>query len=254
MTKKIESILKKKTGYEVIINDETFMIEPDLKLKYHLVPDMELDLKTFHELMDENEFSFFYRLCIVKLKKMQTRFELMSLMQAKGAKPNIIKQVLQKLESRKYIDDDEYTKIFIQLKSSSKGIKMLEYELKKKGVSHDVINKHLSVIDEQEAVSHLLRKKLTTLTSKSKQQKIQSLKSYLASKGFGLHVIEKNMNEITFDDEQEQSNLLKDYEKLSFKFQHLDLYLKNQEILKRLYQKGYSISDIKRIINQTLEL
>jgi len=121
MNKKIELIEKKKTGYEVHINDEVLMIEPELKIKYHLTLGMEIDLKTYHELIDENEFSTFYRMCILKLKKMQTRYELKTLMESKGAKQKIIKQVLSKLENRKYVDDDEYTKIYIQMKSSSKG-------------------------------------------------------------------------------------------------------------------------------------
>jgi regulatory protein len=254
MNKKIELIEKKKTGYEVHINDEVLMIEPELKIKYHLTLGMEIDLKTYHELIDENEFSTFYRMCILKLKKMQTRYELKTLMESKGAKQKIIKQVLSKLENRKYVDDDEYTKIYIQMKSSSKGPKMLEFELRKKGVSPDLIAKHLSVIDEQEAISHLLKKKMTSLKSKSKQQKILSLKSYLVSKGFDLSTIERELLNVSFDEDQEIINLTKDYQKLLYKYQHLDDYQKNQEIYKRLYQKGYSSSSIKKIMNQALEL
>jgi regulatory protein len=254
MIKKIDFIEKRKTGFEVHIDDEVLMIEPDLKIKYHLNLGMEIDLNTFHQLIDENEFSTYYRMCVLKLKKMQTRYELKIMMETKGAKQKIIKQVLSKLEDKKYIDDEEYTKIYIQMKSSSKGPKMLDYELRKKGVSPDLISKHLSVIDEQEAISHLLKKKMTSLKSKSKQQKILSLKSYLVSKGFDLSTIERELLNVSFDEDQEIINLIKDYQKLLYKYQHLDDYQKNQEIYKRLYQKGYSSSNIKKIMNQALEL
>jgi regulatory protein len=250
----IDFIEKKKTGYEVHLNDEVLIIEPELKIKYHLTLGMEIDLKTYNLLIDENEFSTFYRMCISTLKKMQTRYELKAMMESKGAKQKIIKQVLSKLEEKKYIDDEEYTKIYIQMKSSSKGPKMLEYELRKKGISPDLITKHLSLIDEQEAISHLLKKKMTSLKTKSKQQKILSLKSYLFSKGFDRSAIEKELFSISFDDDQELLNLAKDYQKLLYKYQHLDLYQKNQQIYQRLYQKGYLSTDIKKIMNQELEL
>jgi len=95
---------------------------------------------------------------------------------------------------------------------------------------------------------------MTSLKSKSKQQKILSLKSYLVSKGFDLSTIERELLNVSFDEDQEILNLTKDYQKLLYKYQHLDDYQKNQEIYKRLYQKGYSSSSIKKIMNQALEL
>jgi len=247
--KTIESIQKKKAGFEIKISDEILIIEPELKIKYHLNVGTELDLKTFNQLVDENDFAYFYRLSIVRLKKIQTRFELKEYMESKGAKQKIVRQVLDKLESRNYINDEDYIKTYLQLKSSSKGPKMIEFELRKKGVSPELIDRYLSVLDEHEAISHLMRKKVSTLKSKSKQQKTQNIKSYLLSKGFNLSAIDHELSKLIFDDEQETSNLLKDYEKLKNKYQHIESYEQKQEIIKRLYQKGYRIDDIKKVMD-----
>jgi SOS response regulatory protein OraA/RecX len=249
--KTIESVIKKRGYIEVSVDDQVILFDDEIMMKYKLKVGVSIELSEWKLIRDENEHLLFYKLAIKKLKKMMTTHEMKVFLESKGASSSIISDTIRKLKSKKYLDDELYIKTYIAFKKDTYGPKKLEYELKQKGIPFEWIEKHLSTINEHEIIKDLIDKKLNSLKNKSTIQKKMSLKTYLLGKGFSLQIIDIMIQSLSFDDIDEQSNLKKDYEKLIYKFSHLQGYEREQKILTKLYQKGYTLSDIKKIMMQS---
>ncbi|TNF07736.1 MAG: hypothetical protein EP317_04235 [Bacillota bacterium] len=247
--KTVKEVIKKSNLYHVTIDDETISFDPEIVLKYRLKVGVTFDIKDYHQLMNDNEYLIFYKLALKKLKKMMTTYEMKTFLSEKNCRESIIKQILKTLTDKKYIDDVYYVKTYISLKSSSYGVKKLSYELKQKGVLFDLVEAELSKIDELPHIQQLITKKLPSLKNKSHYQTILKLKTYLLQKGFESDKIDHALSKLSYDEKADLSNLKKDFEKLEFKIKCDDPYEKNQKIMSKLYQKGYKIEDIKKIIH-----
>jgi regulatory protein len=104
----------------------------------------------------------------------------------------IIKKTIDFLEDNKYINDREFTVNWIRYKMENRplGRASLEYELRKKGISTDLIEESLCEIygdefDEYEIAVKMAERKLVSLKDKRK------LFGYLQRKGFSYDTIER---------------------------------------------------------------
>ena len=246
--KTIQSIVKKKGYYQVSFDQETIHIHPDILIKYHLSLQKSFDSKTFKSIMDDNDYLIYYELAIGKLKKLMTRFEMKTYLIEKGANESIVKRILHDLESKRYINDLEYVKWFIALKKSTIGPKMMAYKLKQKGIDFELVDQMINQMDQTEEIKNLIQKKLSSLSQKSNHQKLISIKTYLLSKGFDTQTIDHYLSKLTFKDSDDQKLILRDYEKLKYKYRDLKGYELKDKIYQKLYQKGYTIDMIKKVI------
>ncbi|MDX9691782.1 MAG: RecX family transcriptional regulator [Acholeplasmataceae bacterium] len=248
--KTINQLVKKKNQYLVTFgDDEPIIFDPEIVLKYRLKIGSSFDVKTYHQLIEDNNFNIFYQLAIKKLKKMMTIHEMKVYLITQGASEAITKQMIKKLKDKKYLDDEIYLKTYISLKAHQHGPKKLSYDLKQKGIPFEFIENALNEINESEVIQSLMDKKIPSLKQKPYQQKVRLLKSFLLQKGFSNEAIDHELSTITYDQQSDITSLIKDYEKLNQKIKSDDLYEKNQKIIQKLYQKGYRIEDIKKIIH-----
>jgi regulatory protein len=248
--KTINQLAKKKNQYHVTFGeDEPIIFDPEIVLKYKLKVGMSFDTKTYYQLIQDNDFNIYYQVAIKKLKKMMTTHEMKDYLSAQGAKDDIIKQIIKKLKDKKYLDDELYLKTYISLKAHQHGPKKLSYDLKQKGIPFEFIEDALNKLNESDVIQSLIDKKLPSLKQKPYQQKVRLLKSFLLQKGFSNDAIDHQLSTITYDQSSDILSLKKDYEKLNQKIKSDDLYEKNQKIIQKLYQKGYRIEDIKKIIH-----
>jgi SOS response regulatory protein OraA/RecX len=249
--KTINQLVKKKNQYHITFGeDQPITFDPEIVLKYRLKVGMAFDTKTYHQLIQDNDFNIYFQLAIKKLKKMMTTHEMKVYLSDQGAKDDIIKQIIKKLKDKKYLDDELYLKTYISLKAHQHGPKKLSYDLKQKGIPFELIEQALDSIDESPVISDLISKKLLSLKQKPYQQKLRLLKSYLLQKGFSNDVIDHHLSTMTYDQQTDLICLKKDYDKLYQKIKSDDVYEKNQKIIQKLYQKGYRIEDIKKITHQ----
>jgi regulatory protein len=246
--KTIETVQKKTNYYLVVINNEEIQIDPEIYIKYHMRPGESFELKQYNEIITENILLINYKKAIKKLKKMMTTFEMKQYLEKEGVSEVIIKQIIFKLKSRKYLDDELYVKTYLSVKKGLLGPKKISYELKQKGIPFDIVDESVKSIDEHKDVHHLIQKKLASLRNKSNHQKKISLKTYLLSKGYSNAAIDSELNKLSLNQENDLENLKKDYEKLLYKLSGLKQDEKRQKITQKLYQKGYQIEDIKKII------
>lgn len=246
----VESIQKKNKNYEVGFNQEKYQIEPELMIKYHLKLKDVLDEKTFQDLMIENDYLFYNKLGIAKLKRMMTIHEMRTYLESKGAKASIIKQLIHDYVKKKYLDDGLYAKFYTQLKKESDGPRAIENKLREKGISREIIDKEISQIDETAILRSALPKKMASIKNKSKKQMIQTLKGYYMRKGFSLDPVENTIKENLSSYQVNEIELVKkEAQKLLKKYQskvepgELKYFL-----TQKLYAKGFKIDDIKKVI------
>ena len=247
--KTIKNIIKKRGYVEVIVDEDIIVFDDEIIMKYKMKIGDSFEPIIWKNIREENDFNIYYQLAIKKLKKMMTTHEIKGFLESKGASSRTITEIVKKLKSKKYLDDELYLKTYISMKKGVYGPRKLNYELRQKGIPFEWIEQAIQKIDEQSIIFELVQKKLASLKHKSNLQKKLNLKTYLLSKGFSQEAIDHQLNQLVFDDSNELANLKKDYEKLCDKFNHLQGYEKEQKILSKLFQKGYALSEIKKIMS-----
>ncbi len=251
---KITEIKKQRLFYKVIINDdETIEVEPVIYMKYRLKLCLVLDEKTYKQFVNDNLYERYKRIGLNRLKKLQTKHELYTFLIEKGGPKYIVDQIIFEFSEKKYIDDDQFTKIYVELNKQRKGPLYLEKELQKKGVSLSIIRKYIYQIDEAPIVEKLVLNKIRLLTNKkTKRQIMIKIKTDLLRLGFHREVVEAIMISLENQFPTADDTLLeKAYDKARrlIKKDILD-YEDRQKIFKKLYQKGFSTERIKNIIDK----
>ena len=203
MEKIVSETKKLKNGYKVFFDDEplSIQLELDIYLKFHIKPGLSMDDKTYQQMVKENNELHYKRLGIERLKKMQTEKELFDYLVDKGCSRSLAKQLIQEYKDRRYVNDDEYTKIYVDIKKHQYGPMMLKVNLLKKGVNQVIIEKWLNKINEEEILSHLVTKKMSSFRNKTKRQIMTATKTYFLSKEFSRDfidsLIDSHMKDLT---------------------------------------------------------
>ncbi len=249
--KTITEIKKLKNGYKVLFNDDTesINVELDIYFKFHLKPGLTLDQATYQKMILENNELFYMRLGILRLKKMQTEKELYDYLIEKGCMKALAKKLMTYYKDRRYINDQEYAKIYIDIKKNQSGPQMLKSNLEKKGIDLDIIDNLLKNVDQEEILTRLISKKITTTKHKTKKQVLLTTKAHFLSKGFQSdlidNVLEKTSKNMNFNDAELLSKTFDKYY-LKFKDKKSGYELKSM-IKQKLYQKGFNLTDIENI-------
>jgi SOS response regulatory protein OraA/RecX len=248
--KTVTDIKKLKSGYKVTFNESIMVdIELDIYFKYHLKPGETLDEKTYQQMIDENHKLYYTNLGVTRLKKMQTYHELKTYLDEKGCPKHILNEVMKLFVDRRYINDVEYVKTYIELKKYQEGPNLIASKFEQKGISKDIALTYISKINQSEILNDLIPKKLNSFKHKTKKQALQSTKVYFMSKGYDREIIEpiifKHAHQYQGDD---QALLSKTFDKLYNTYKDKKQGYELKTLLKqKLYQKGFSFEDIENI-------
>ena len=122
-------------------------------------------------------------------------------MQLKGYEDNAINKSIEFLKEYNFINDDNYTKMFIRDKLNSIGSQKIKYTLIQKGIAKEIIEDELSKLNkesEKNTAINLAKKKLKSIEKKeSDNYKISGkLYNYLMSKGYTYDVTKDVVKEI----------------------------------------------------------
>ncbi|ADD02431.1 regulatory protein RecX [Thermoanaerobacter mathranii subsp. mathranii str. A3] len=121
-------------------------------------------------------------------KKIVTEKELYQKLKIRGFSENVINEVIEKLKSYNYINDEIYAKLFIEQKMNQlHSRKKIYYELINKGINREVIQESLRNFypkeKEVEIIKKIIEKKLKF------QEDTKKLKNYLYNSGFEIENI-----------------------------------------------------------------
>lgn len=170
---------------EVFIDNESIgKICVDAVVTFGFKSGVEVDLDKIRKIQYESNLILAKDKALNLLSRFpHTEFEIKSKLKRSGFGEDVCKACIDFLREYKYINDEEYAKIYIQTKGSKIGKNKLSMDLLKKGVSKEVSAKLLDEFEcDREEVFNILKKfmsnKERNLKNKSKAYR------FLYSRGF----------------------------------------------------------------------
>lgn len=194
---------KKKELFLVYFEDDSkFFVNYNIFEKYKISKDMEF---TEEEISKIKYFSDLERAKIKAIKyvlgKFKTKMEVVKKLNNEFQK-DIIDDVLYFLEENGYVDDRNYTKLFIEDKQNLNGYgkNKIKSLLIQKGIERKIIDEFIFDFDEEidfKNAKDMGEKKLNLLRNETDEfKKKQKIINYLAYRGFSFDIIQKVLGEI----------------------------------------------------------
>ena len=189
--------------------DERFAFGLDLEnyLKINLKVGNELSDEEVKDIVEKSEFSkTFDKLLRFAALRPRSKKEVYGWFYRKKVHESMQGKLVKKLEKLRFLDDEEFAKWWVEQRVSfrPRGKRLLQVELRQKGVEKDVIENALAELDE-EIDEKVMAKKLLKKNS-YKWDKLESGERktkagrYLAGRGFGWDVIKTVVDELVFDE------------------------------------------------------
>lgn len=104
----------------------------------------------------------------------------------------VIDATVDKLKQKGLINDKEFAKAWVEARGKKKSIRAIQAELFKKGISKEIINDKLLIInegDEEQIARKLLEKRIDRWKNLSDLEKKKKAYEYLARRGFDYEII-----------------------------------------------------------------
>ena len=173
----------------VFVDDKyAFSLDKDDPLSLKIKKDMEISDTQFYNFKMESDFSKAEKYAFdILSKKPYSKKELSDKLFKRGYEEILIYELTDKLSDLGYLDDMEYTKLFITYaKEKLWGNIKIKYELSKKGIDEGLIRQCLledSTDDTQDAIMSLIKTKYKGEDFSNMKTKAKNNKIYFA-KGF----------------------------------------------------------------------
>lgn len=204
---KITSIEPQRTKGRVnIYVDNVFSIgiDEELRYKYNLHVNMEVDDDFIKEILDAEELSKVKNYALRQLSyRQRSENELYSALRRKGYSEDHIDTVMDYCRENKYLDDREFTRAFIadKIYLNKYGPKRIRYELQMKGVSREIIDRYLDIDSDQEyeQAFELAEKRMKSYKNDDRNSIYRKLSGYLQRKGYSYEVVNKIIRELLKD-------------------------------------------------------
>lgn len=252
----IKEIKKYKNYSKVKYNDLEYDIENNVMIKYEISVGREYNLKLFNEILSENQYYYYNRLALTKLKRMLTTAELETFLVEKGANKLLIDKLIEKYIQNNYLNDEYYIKFYLETKSNREGPKLILKKLIEKGLDKDLINKQLNELDQIANIKSYIIKRIPKIKNKTKLQATIQLKKELITKGFSYNLSQELVDKIINNYEFDETDLInKEFNKVYLRQnKRKSGFELKQHIKQTLYQKGFSKSLIEEAIIKNQKL
>lgn len=146
----------------------------------------------------------YYNLCIRYLSyRPRSEKEVVDYLKKKSTKSpsltdSIISEIIEKLKSYNFIDDNAFVKFWIEqrVKFKHKPLRAIEYELKQKGIDRNLIDGALSEFEDKnifdlENAKKLAERKIEFYRNLEPEKRKEKVMRYLIGKGFSYDVVKK---------------------------------------------------------------
>lgn len=189
--------------FEVEFDEGTkLMMSYEIFEEYNISLDLELSDEEFEEIKYFSDIEFAKRRALVFLsKRMKTKVEVKRKLVELGFDYSVADEVVSFLEENSYLNDREYSKLFIEEKINLNGYgkNKIKSLLVQKGVSNDDFYDLLEDIEndvEFENALEMGKKKRRQLSDDDEYKIRKKLFSFLSYRGFGYDVINRVLREI----------------------------------------------------------
>ncbi|MDK2836655.1 MAG: regulatory protein [Thermosediminibacterales bacterium] len=119
----------------------------------------------------------------------------------KGFKEDVVEQAVRELKQKKYLNDEEYAKLWLENHQLLKpvGKRKVYWDLAKKGIPKEIIEKLVSDISEEyeyQTALKLANTRIKRYHNDSMEKKLNKTAAFLKRRGFGYDVIIKILQEL----------------------------------------------------------
>jgi len=197
---------KNENRANVYIDDEfAFGLQIETIYKFSLHRGMELTKAQIEEIKKEDSYysCYAYTLNIVE-KAWKTAAQVRKKLEKKEYAPEIIERVIQRmLEIGLIPTDEQFAELYTEIESESnwKSRRAIANKLKLKGVDNDVIENHVSQLDDRDVILKVAEKRLRLYKNLPRNAARQKLTQYLIGRGFDYADVEWAVNETIGSDE-----------------------------------------------------
>lgn len=246
----------KKVGtnkYRVYFDNNSLLLYEDVILKYNLLYKKDIDSDLLIEIDKENKKASIYDIALKYIGvRMRSVKELKEYLIRKKFDSKDIEDTIDKLIYQGLLNDKSFAKSYVsdKIHLTNNGLDKIRNDLEKLGVEESFINEALSSIDK-----NILLDKLNKIIEKevkiNSKLPIGKIKNKIVNKcinlGYKLEDINSILNNYVLIS---TSNIKNDYDKLYKKYSNkYDKYKLDSVLKSKLYQEGYSIEEINKIIN-----
>lgn len=255
----IESISQKKNSKKFVVktNEEDYIMTEDTIIKFYIFKDKEFTKEEFEKIIyDININESFNKVLNYLTYGPRSEYEIRLYIQ-KNDKEKVLKskdydEIISRLKSLNYVNDEIYAKQIVEYYKESKGKNYIRQYLKDKKVDSSIIEKSVILFendDEIETGLKIANKYSQTIRKYPFKKQKEMLMNKLLRSGFSLDSINKIITRVEVVDESDLT-LEKDYFKLLKKFENKNMssFEKKQHILNSLIAKGYDYKKINSIL------
>lgn len=184
-----------------IDNEFAFGLDREISYKYNLTIGDKLQKDYIDNLLKFEERNKVINSALRYLSyRQQSEKELIQKLRLKSYCESDISFALDYCKSKNYINDREFAKSFIRDKTNLNkyGSIRIRYELLKKGVDEDIIDKVLNIDFDEEypTALQLGMKKISAYKSDDRNTRYRKLASYLQRKGYSYEIVSKVLKEL----------------------------------------------------------
>lgn len=183
------------TRYSIFLDGEfAFGIGRDLLLESGLAKGEHLDQERLDAILARDAIDRAIATAMRALdQRMQSSRELRTRLMRKGFDAETIDRALEKLSDYGYLNDERFAELWIEnrLAHRPRGKRMLEQELRQKGIERQVVDETVAAmdIDDRAAALELARKRLKSVHGLPIEEQKKKLTGILARRGFDYGVI-----------------------------------------------------------------
>ena len=135
-------------------------------------------------------------------KYFKTEKQLKDKLYEKGYMRPVVEYVLGKVREYGYVSDETYAKAYIESGAKKKGMKLLKYELKGKGVSEEILESFEADDESEEKACFAFAEKFFQKNEPSRENK-RKLYQRLYSRGFSYDTISSALDKFNTDNDEE---------------------------------------------------
>ena len=183
-------------------NNQSINIHENVILKHNLLYKKEIDTNLLEKLDIDNNKENIYNKCIKYISvRLRSTYEIKEYLKRQQMENELIDTTIEKLKQNNLLNDEIFTKAFIndKLNFTTMGPYRIEQELKKHKIDSNIIYQYLSNIDDA-TIDYKINKQITKLmkSNKKKQNLRNKIYTNLLNLGYSNEMILRNINNYDF--------------------------------------------------------
>lgn len=249
----IEKIKKLNNGkYKIFFdNKEYITVYEDVILEENILFKKEISNDLINIINIKNDYYKIYNKTLKYIMtKVRSEMEINKYLDKQNIEKDEKEKIIADLKRKKILNDDNFYISYIsdRVRLSSDGPDKIRRDLLNHNIDINKINVELEKYDEviKEKLEKLINKKIKLLNKYSSYMIKQKIVEYFINLGYSKDAIDEILSNIELtNDEAIKKEYINQYNKLSKKYKDEELKYK---IRNNLYQKGYKLDDINKIM------